>query len=88
MELFHLDECDTAVIVSGDTDLAAVVKCAARVFPKKRVMFAFPHRRKMTELVNLAPGSFSFGKESYVKHQFPDPLTCGDGTVLTKPANW
>jgi uncharacterized LabA/DUF88 family protein len=32
MELFHRDECDTVVLVTGDTDLAPAVRMAADVF--------------------------------------------------------
>lgn len=88
MELFHADECDTVVIVSGDTDLVAAFVGARRAFPTKKVFFAFPYRRKTKELAKLAPGSFRFSSKSYVKHQFPSPITCADGTVLTKPAGW
>ncbi|MEK7668913.1 MAG: NYN domain-containing protein [Gemmatimonadota bacterium] len=57
-ELFHLAACDTAVILSGDTDLAPAVRTVQRVFRGARVHFAFPYGRKSKELAQLAPGSF------------------------------
>ena len=86
-ELLHLDACDTAVIVSGDTDLAPAVRTAQRLFPTKRIVFGFPHHRKNNELAKLAP-SFRIGRDSYLRHQFSDPFTTSAGRNIAKPANW
>jgi len=42
LEVFLRNECDTAVLVTGDTDLAPAVRTALSLFPNKRVLFAFP----------------------------------------------
>lgn len=34
MELFYADSCDTAVILTGDTDIAPAVRTIQRVFPQ------------------------------------------------------
>ncbi len=87
-ELFINDECDTAVLVTGDTDLAPAVKVASQAFPNKTIGFAFPYRRKTKELASLVPLSFVMDGRRYVAHQFPDPVTLLDGRVLSKPPNW
>ncbi|MHC1725658.1 MAG: NYN domain-containing protein [Syntrophobacteraceae bacterium] len=39
MELLFFDKCDTAVLMTGDTDLAPAVRTAKRLFPNKRICF-------------------------------------------------
>jgi len=88
LEILFNDECDTAVLVTGDTDLAPAVKTAYKLFPSKRILFAFPYQRKNRELSKLAPGSFGINKNQYVKHQFPDPYKLNDGALISKPPSW
>jgi len=88
IEIFIVDECDTAVLVTGDTDLAPSVKTADRLYPSKKILFAFPYGRKNRELSKLAPGSFGINKNQYVKYQLPDPFQHSDGTIISKPAVW
>lgn len=87
-EVFSKDECDCAVLITGDTDLAPAVKTAKHLFPNKYIIFAFPYRRKNDELADMAPGSFKIHRNSYVKHQFADPFPLSDRTVISKPSSW
>lgn len=87
MEIFVRDECDTAVIVTGDTDLAPAFRTAQSLFPLKKVMFAFPYKRKNQELAKLT-STFEIGRDTYLKHQFPDQVTLQNKKVITKPAKW
>lgn len=82
------DVCDIVVILSGDTDLAPVVREANVLYPSKQVAFAFPYRRKNQELARLAPRSFSISKEQYCKHQLENPYLLPNGRSLYKPENW
>jgi uncharacterized LabA/DUF88 family protein len=88
LELFVTDSCDMVVLVTGDTDLAPVVRTAKKLFASKKVIFAFPYKRKNQELAKLAPGSFEIKKEQYVKHQFSDPYVLPDGSKIHKPRKW
>lgn len=88
IEIFLTNKCDVAVLVTGDTDLAPAVRAAHRLFPSKKILFAFPPYRKNSELAQLAPGSFGFKTKQYVKHQFPDPYTTKDGRIINKPSAW
>lgn len=88
LELFFTDSCDTAVLVTGDTDLAPAVRTANKLFTNKKVVFAFPYKRKNQELAKLAPNSFEINKKQYVKHQFPDPYVLSDGSIIHKPSTW
>lgn len=88
LELFFTDTCDTAVIVSGDTDLAPAVERCMMNFKNKKVVFAFPFARKNNELLRLAPESFSISKKQYIKHPLPNPVILKDGRNINKPATW
>jgi hypothetical protein len=82
------DECDTAVLVTGDTDIAPAVRTASSLFPLKRVCFAFPFGRKNKELQKLVATSFRISKEAYARNQLRDPFVLSSGKSITKPAKW
>nr|VFK34032.1 MAG: NYN domain-containing protein [Candidatus Kentron sp. MB]VFK76205.1 MAG: NYN domain-containing protein [Candidatus Kentron sp. MB] len=58
-EILHLDQAETLVLITGDTDLAPAVRTCKRLFPKKGILFAFPYRRENTELSKISPESFT-----------------------------
>ena len=88
LELFVTGAADLVVLVTGDTDVAPAVRTAARLFPQKRVCFAFPYDRKNEELAQLVSMSFHMSKEAYAKHQFPDPYKTSSGRTIPKPQAW
>ena len=87
-ELFTRDACDTVVMMTGDTDLAPAFRTAAVLYPAKRILFAFPYKRKNKQLAQLAPGSFTIDRRQYANFQFPDPFLLSDGTAISKPVGW
>ncbi len=87
-EICHLDQCDTAILMTGDTDLSPAVVTCKRLFPEKLVFFAFPYKRTNAELAEIAPESFSIKLRSCLKCQFADPLVLPDGTKIEKPGVW
>jgi hypothetical protein len=87
-EVCQSEEAETVVLMTGDTDLAPAVRTCKRVYPSTLIFFAFPYKRTNSELVGIAPESFSIKLRSYLRHQFPDPLVLRDGTSVSKPTNW
>jgi len=87
-EVFMNDECETAVIVTGDTDLAPAMRSVKRLFPGKTVCSLFPYKRKNYELSMIVHQSFKIKKERYIQNQFPDPVILKDGRRISKPASW
>lgn len=57
------DTCDAAVLVTGDTDQAAGVRVAKRMFPQKEIFILYPVGRKNDDLEKLV-------KEMLVKDTF------------------
>jgi uncharacterized LabA/DUF88 family protein len=88
LEIFMQDTSDAVAIITGDTDLAAGVKVARRLFPTKRIGFIFPYKRKNEELATMGDFSIKLSRKSYLANQFPDPYTLYDGSKIAKPANW
>ena len=82
------DACNAAVLVTGDTDLAAGVKVAKRIFPHKEAIFIFPFRRKSQELTRLVARTFRVKVDRYRRHQFPDPYILQDGSLIARPRSW
>jgi len=54
LEVLSLKQCETVVLVTGDTDLVPAIKIAKSLFPGNIVLFAFPFARKNKELANIA----------------------------------
>jgi hypothetical protein len=89
LELLFLDKCDTAMLVTGDTDIVPAVKTAQALFPNKGVGFLLPYKRHNQELADLTPTlNFRIKKETYMRHQFSDPCVLGSEKVKAKPATW
>jgi uncharacterized LabA/DUF88 family protein len=89
LELLQSNQCDAAVLVTGDTDLAPAVRTAHLLHPAKPIFFAFPYARQNQELKKLVPGrAFKLRAERYSKHQFADPLILPGGRTLSKPSHW
>jgi len=82
------DEFDVAVLVTGDTDLRPCVHAFKRLYPHKRLIFAFPFDRKNHELARIAPGSFTLSAESYAEHQLPERCKLPSGKHVYCPKEW
>lgn len=87
-EVFHKNECDTVALMTGDTDLAPAIRATKHIFPDKSIIFLFPYKRKNSELAQIASASFKLHKDSYLRHQFPNPVILSDGTQIQKPTSW
>lgn len=77
---------DTAILVSGDSDLVNVVH-RVREF-KKKVIILFPPKRKPRSLRESANVVIDIDAQLLSKSLFPDKVTKQDGYVLKKPDEW
>lgn len=82
------DRFDTAIIVSGDSDLSTPVRRVLARFPPKRVIVAFPPKRRSAELRNAATASFKIGADKLKKSLLPDPVVTPAGISLSRPPGW
>lgn len=88
IEIFINGYCDTAVLMTGDTDLSPAVKTAKKLFTTKKIAFAFPYKRKNRELSKISDFNFEIKKSQYAKYQLSDPYITKKGDVVTKPSSW
>ena len=82
------DQLDTALLVSGDGDLAAVVRAVRRLFTEKRVVVAFPPARVSKALTKAANGHTRVGRNVLAASQFPDSVAKLNGFALHRPDEW
>lgn len=87
IDAFH-DRFDTALIMSGDSDLASTIEKLQQLFPHKMVVVAFPPNRISKRLRQIAKASFVIGEAKIRKSQFPDEVQKPDGIILRRPSTW
>jgi uncharacterized LabA/DUF88 family protein len=79
---------DTAILISGDSDLVPPVREIKKYFKDKKVIVAFPPKRHNISLSNLADGSFIIGRKKIKDSQLPDEIIKPDGHILIRPTEW
>ena len=82
------DLFDTAIIISGDGDLAGPVRAVQERYPKKETVVAFPPGRHSAGLRSAATTSFFVSRRALRKSLLPDQVTRADGFVLKRPPSW
>ena len=82
------DAFDTAIVVSGDGDLASPVRAVMERYSSKRVVVAFPPRRHSAGLRSVATASFPIGRDAFRDSQLPDTVIKANGYSLTRPQRW
>jgi len=82
------DVYDTAVIMSGDSDLIPAIEAVKETFPAKQVRLVIPIGRGAEALKNATDFHMKM-KEMHLKSsQFPDVVDLGGGKSVTRPKNW
>lgn len=89
-EIFITTQCNTLVLISGDTDLVPAIETAKRLFHSINLIIIFPYKRMHKELANMAEidNFYTIKPKRYLKHQFDDPVELPDGTKISKPPSW
>ena len=82
------DIFDTALVVSGDSDLYGPIEAVRRRCPHKRVVVAFLPDRVSKQL--RSGPSFTIGRDAFRDSQLPAQVTNANarGHVLTRPVRW
>jgi uncharacterized LabA/DUF88 family protein len=86
-DAFH-DCFDTALIISGDADLVPPVEAVKNLFPKKRIVIAFPPRRHSSELAGTAHSALSIYETKLRQSRLPETIVLPNGLSITRPAKW
>jgi len=79
---------DTALIISGDSDLSRAVEVLRNRFPRKRVCIAFPPNRTSQRLKSIANSYFVIGRRKFSQSQLPSKVLTKSGYTISCPASW
>lgn len=82
------DECDTIIIVSGDSDLIPAIQAVKSYFPNKKIGIIIPIGRVAVELENEVDFRMRIKEHHLSTSQFDDVIDLGQGVLLHRPANW
>jgi uncharacterized LabA/DUF88 family protein len=82
------DHYDTAILLSGDSDLIPAIKAAKRLAAPKRVIVAFPPSRISKELKQVADGFLHVGINKVRNSQLPEQVVNRAGVTLSRPKHW
>ena len=63
---------DTAILVTGDSDLVPALKAVKRIKPERRLVAAFPPNRYSTELQDITHSSISIWEPILRKSRLPE----------------
>lgn len=82
------DRFDTALVVSGDSDLTTPIRMVRETFPQKRVIVAFPPARHSGQLQRAAHGHLRIGEDKLRNSLLPDEVAAASGFVIKRPDRW
>jgi uncharacterized LabA/DUF88 family protein len=85
-DAYH-DRFDTAILVSGDSDLVAPILEVQREYALKRVVVAFPPDRHSKRLAGIASCT-AVSEQSLRRSQFPDVISLPNGSSIFRPPTW
>ena len=82
------DKYDTAILISGDSDLTPPIREVHELFKNKRVFIAFPPKRHNSSMGLVAKGSIMIGRKKLVDAQFDEEVISKTGYKLKIPNEW
>ena len=82
------DMYDTALLVSADSDLRPVVAAVKHLGTGKRIIAAFPPRRRSRDLAQAVDGYISVDHATVRNSQLPPEIFAKGGVRLIRPAYW
>lgn len=85
-----LSECDSSIIVSGDSDLAPAIKLANEIDPSHKIFVHFPPERGSITLEKCSHAIIHLHRYEarFNKCLLPDEVQMPNGSNLTKPDHW
>jgi uncharacterized LabA/DUF88 family protein len=82
------DRFDTALLISGDSDLTTPVEQVRSRFHQKRVIVVSPPGRHSSSLNKVAHGGYVLGEANLRQSQLPSTVARADGYLLQRPDHW
>lgn len=82
------DRYDVALILSADSDLCPAVRAVKRLDPAKRIIAAFPPRRRSDDLRRTAHAAFTIGNANIRRSLLPNDVAGQSGVIFRQPSKW
>jgi hypothetical protein len=82
------DKYDTAMLISGDSDLVPPILSIQENWKNKRVFVAFPPKRQNQIVADASKGHLTIGRKKLLDSQLPFQITKSNGYLLKKPVEW
>ena len=82
------DRFDTAILISGDSDLTTPIQRIRDQFTGKRLIVAFPPARRSAQLQKVAHGTLVIGEDKLRQNLLPTPLLNAAGYPVHRPSEW
>ena len=82
------DRFDTALVISGDSDLVPPIESVRSRFPQKRVVVAAPPKRWSAQLKQVANAALRISDLTIQSNRLPDPVVTSTGVELRAPKGW
>jgi uncharacterized LabA/DUF88 family protein len=79
---------DTALVISGDSDLTTPILKVRSRFPAKRIIVVFPPDRRSAQLKQAAHGNLVIGEDKLRQNLLPNQIATASGFVLHRPQEW
>lgn len=86
-EIYHLDQSDGCILISGDSDLVESLNTCKRLFPVKKTAAFFPYRRWNEELSKSAHIRVRLEVKDYKDCLFAPEFSIS-GTTYKCPREW
>ncbi|MCX8037697.1 MAG: NYN domain-containing protein [Candidatus Sumerlaeia bacterium] len=84
----YLDEYDTAILITGDTDIIPAIKMIRSLFLNKKIGVVIPIGRSSNELKQNCDLYFRMNERQLLRSQLPDVLDGGAAGLLKRPSTW
>ena len=88
LELAVKDEYDTAVLVTGDSDMIPSIKAVKRLYPDKQVHVLILPNRQARALAQACHAHHTIKKSHLANSQLPNPVQLPNGKALACPSRW
>lgn len=91
IKLFKLalqDRYDTAIIISGDSDLIPAIQEIKQTFPNKRFGVIIPISRRADNLKNACDFYMKLKEKHLRASRLENEIDLGNGKKLICPSNW
>lgn len=85
MRYAYEDAFDTAIVISGDSDLTSALQLVKDVHPEKRIAVGIPPGRKAKQLKAVSHFSLKILSEHIIKNQLPPVIDLPSGHRIISP---